>query len=149
MSGIQYAGPKISDKTDAIPKLIGILDASPRISDNSEASPKISVCTEPKKVGPCKGAIPRYYYNSSTETCKDFLWGGCKSNGNNFGTLMDCEDTCITCRLPKKKGRCRGRFPRWYFNAARNQCRRFFYGGCGRNANNFRTKYACMRVCVA
>ncbi|CAG4931172.1 unnamed protein product [Parnassius apollo] len=36
---------------------------------------------------------------------------------------------------------------RWYFNAARNRCERFTYGGCSSNHNNFRTKDECNAVC--
>uniref|UniRef100_A0A803TJA9 BPTI/Kunitz inhibitor domain-containing protein n=1 Tax=Anolis carolinensis TaxID=28377 RepID=A0A803TJA9_ANOCA len=47
------------------------------------------------------------------------------------------------CKLPKKIGRCKASFPRFYFDTNRWQCEIFFYGGCGGNANNFLTEDDC------
>ena len=51
----------------------------------------------------------------------------------------------IATILSRRIGRCRAAFPRFYFDGAR--CRRFTYGGCGGNGNNFRTEGECTRVC--
>ena len=51
-------------------------------------------CCLPKKVGPCKASIPRYYYNKDTEQCEAFTYGGCKGNRNNFKTLKQCNRVC-------------------------------------------------------
>ena len=51
------------------------------------------------------------------------------------------------CNLPRVVGRCRAAFPRWYFNRATGRCQRFIFGGCGGNANNFKTKAQCERTC--
>ncbi|XP_035675275.1 uncharacterized protein LOC118415011 [Branchiostoma floridae] len=51
-------------------------------------------CLDPKKVGPCKALIPRVFFNKETGQCEDFTWGGCQSNGNNFKTMEECENTC-------------------------------------------------------
>ncbi|XP_072910318.1 PI-stichotoxin-She2a-like [Hemitrygon akajei] len=51
-------------------------------------------CSDPKKEGPCKAYIPRYYYNAQTRKCIKFIYGGCGANGNNFVKLNDCIALC-------------------------------------------------------
>uniref|UniRef100_K1RCH9 Tissue factor pathway inhibitor 2 n=1 Tax=Magallana gigas TaxID=29159 RepID=K1RCH9_MAGGI len=51
------------------------------------------------------------------------------------------------CSLRPDVGECEGICPRFYYDARRRTCRRFNYGCCGGNANNFKTKALCQRVC--
>nr|XP_060644181.1 BPTI/Kunitz domain-containing protein-like [Anolis sagrei ordinatus] len=51
------------------------------------------------------------------------------------------------CTLPKRNGRCRGSFPRFYFNFESKKCEKFLYGGCGGNKNNFLTQDECFSKC--
>uniref|UniRef100_A0A673C5K2 BPTI/Kunitz inhibitor domain-containing protein n=1 Tax=Sphaeramia orbicularis TaxID=375764 RepID=A0A673C5K2_9TELE len=46
----------------------------------------------------------------------------------------------VLCRLPMKVGSCRAAFPRFFYNVTDQTCRRFTYGGCDANSNNFETK---------
>uniref|UniRef100_A0A8C3IV38 BPTI/Kunitz inhibitor domain-containing protein n=1 Tax=Chrysemys picta bellii TaxID=8478 RepID=A0A8C3IV38_CHRPI len=46
------------------------------------------------ELGPCKGQIPRFFYNPASRTCKSFIYGGCRGNGNNFRTLLECQQAC-------------------------------------------------------
>ncbi|KAK7473995.1 hypothetical protein BaRGS_00034764 [Batillaria attramentaria] len=62
----------------------------------AKKSKQDSICRLPKKVGLCKAAFPRYYYDSQTNACEFFIYGGCGKNGNNFETLAECEATCLT-----------------------------------------------------
>ena len=67
------------------------------------------VCKQPRKVGPCRAAIKRYFYNSKTKNCEEFSWGGCQPNDNNFKSLAECHSTCggnffINIYWTKKKG---------------------------------------------
>ncbi|RVE57071.1 hypothetical protein OJAV_G00212720 [Oryzias javanicus] len=51
------------------------------------------------------------------------------------------------CLAPKKVGRCRGSFPRWYYNAASQKCEKFLFGGCRGNQNNYLTEEECTKAC--
>ena len=44
--------------------------------------------------GHCKGYQPRFYFNGVE--CVPFIYGGCGGNGNNFGTLKNCQIRCFT-----------------------------------------------------
>ncbi|XP_013413857.1 putative Kunitz-type serine protease inhibitor [Lingula anatina] len=54
----------------------------------------VDVCREPKVVGHCRGYYTKYYFNSESNTCEEFIYGGCGGNGNNFGSLQDCQSAC-------------------------------------------------------
>lgn len=51
-------------------------------------------CTQPKRIGVCKAAIKKWYYNNWKKTCEVFYWGGCDPNDNNFPSKQECEETC-------------------------------------------------------
>ncbi|CAN8032159.1 unnamed protein product [Ixodes persulcatus] len=118
------------------------------------------VCKRPAKTGMCAGYFPRWFFNTKTGKCEEFVYGGCQSNGNNFVTLEQCQYTCPnttltvpgghgndTCSLPKKVGPCRAAMPRYYFDVTTGKCEQFIYGGCEGNANNFHTLKQCQRTC--
>ncbi|KAL1443251.1 hypothetical protein MTO96_007532, partial [Rhipicephalus appendiculatus] len=117
----------------------------------STCVPTNPVCYEPKKVGPCKAYVPRYFYNTTTKFCERFIYGGCQANGNNFPELEVCLKTCTrkdsVCYQAKDKGPCFGYFPRYYYNTTTNTCEEFIYGGCKGNANNFETLRQCQTKC--
>nr|XP_028564608.1 carboxypeptidase inhibitor SmCI-like [Podarcis muralis] len=51
------------------------------------------------------------------------------------------------CKLPTEIGKCKGIFPRFYFDLHTRKCEKFVYGGCGGNANNFRNPVDCIWEC--
>ncbi|GAA6077564.1 tissue factor pathway inhibitor a isoform X1, partial [Tachysurus ichikawai] len=51
------------------------------------------------------------------------------------------------CHLGDEPGPCRALVPRYFFDSKVNECRRFFYGGCFGNANNFKTLKECKDRC--
>ena len=125
------------------------------IPDSAEPN----VCKREKFTGPCRASMPRWYWDHKECECKQFTYGGCQSNGNNFETKTECKIECgnlpctrgseITdlCMRPKHTGRCFADFSKWYWNKDSCSCERFTYGGCGSNGNNFRTKEACAEKC--
>ena len=44
--------------------------------------------------GRCLAAKPRVYFDSSDGQCKDFIYGGCEGNANNFRNKEECEELC-------------------------------------------------------
>uniref|UniRef100_A0A915K2K7 BPTI/Kunitz inhibitor domain-containing protein n=1 Tax=Romanomermis culicivorax TaxID=13658 RepID=A0A915K2K7_ROMCU len=51
-------------------------------------------CNLQLSAGPCRGHIPRYYYNAAQGQCLPFTYGGCQGNENNFTTKEKCEAAC-------------------------------------------------------
>jgi len=106
-----------------------------------------SVCELPAKPGLCEAYFKRWFFNFKKNTCDEFVYGGCDGNANNFKTKKDCEGACSVCELPKEPGPCKGAFPRWFFNSKSDLCKKFTYGGCNGNANNFMMKNECVNMC--
>ena len=52
------------------------------------------VCSLSPEVGPCRAAFRRYFYNSTSDQCEQFIYGGCQGNDNNFETVEECEAKC-------------------------------------------------------
>ncbi len=44
--------------------------------------------------GTCRAAIPRIYYDTTTGECRNFTYGGCGGNQNNFESIEQCNDVC-------------------------------------------------------
>ncbi|XP_044029133.1 kunitz-type serine protease inhibitor bitisilin-3-like isoform X2 [Siniperca chuatsi] len=63
---------------------------------------RIEICKVQPKTGPCKARFKRYFYNSSSNSCKVFIYGGCRGNLNNFQSETECMQRCHTEEwLPK------------------------------------------------
>lgn len=60
-------------------------------------------CLLPKEPGPCRMRLERFYYNAKTDTCEEFVFGGCKGNDNSFGFKETCEEACKSVPLAKKQ----------------------------------------------
>uniref|UniRef100_H3B2V2 Collagen type XXVIII alpha 1 chain n=1 Tax=Latimeria chalumnae TaxID=7897 RepID=H3B2V2_LATCH len=57
--------------------------------------------------------------------------------------------TTDRCQLQKEEGLCRNFIVKWYYDAEKNSCTRFWYGGCGGNSNRFNTQDECEKTCVS
>ncbi|EPY84340.1 kunitz-type protease inhibitor 2 isoform 2 [Camelus ferus] len=126
-------------------------------------------CQVSKIVGRCRAAIPRWWYNVTDRSCQQFVYGGCEGNDNNYMTKEECLAKCAGVTAPRNQdsndpsddifnyeeyctaeavtGPCRAAFPRWYFNAEKNSCDNFIYGGCRGNKNSYPSKEECMQRC--
>ncbi|KAJ7381019.1 hypothetical protein OS493_004614 [Desmophyllum pertusum] len=108
------------------------------------------VCSLPKLPGVCLGYFPKWFYDSESRKCKPFIYGGCQGNANNFESDEECKKTCsvdVVCKLQPEVGRCKGYFPRYFYNHTSGQCDKFIYGGCEGNNNRFHTLELCQKKC--
>ncbi|GBN70970.1 hypothetical protein AVEN_260925-1, partial [Araneus ventricosus] len=69
-----------------------------------------------------------------------------KGNGTKDSMIKDNKNGI--CKLPMEKGHCKALFIRYYYDANAGACDSFDYGGCGGNANNFKTKSDCEKACA-
>jgi len=52
------------------------------------------LCRLPLETGPCRGTIPRWYFNARRGRCEEFVFGGCQGNANNFVNEQECAQRC-------------------------------------------------------
>ena len=62
--------------------------------NNQGGSSSSRVCHLPPVEGNCRARKERWYYNKYKNKCETFYYGGCGGNGNNFGSLGECERYC-------------------------------------------------------
>ncbi|CAI5778610.1 papilin-like isoform X2 [Podarcis lilfordi] len=108
------------------------------------------ICKLPKETGPCKAAMPRYYYNPATKTCEVFVYGGCEGNENRFESLSECEHACKKpdiCRLPSNPGEGDHSIHLFHYSRLGAGCYPFTYRGHKGNANRFATLVECEETC--
>ncbi|XP_072031734.1 papilin-like isoform X2 [Amphiura filiformis] len=121
--------------------------------DDMNELPQEDLCMQPKVIGPCKAAIPSYYYNIESGSCEHFLYGGCRGNNNRFRSPQECDIMCSTvnkdpCTLPRDPGRCNKTPTRmYYFDQSSGLCEQFYYSGCHGNPNRFRDIRSCQETC--
>ncbi|RNA30102.1 papilin isoform X1, partial [Brachionus plicatilis] len=59
-----------------------------------EIPKKKEICYSNKALGPCDQFQIRWHYDPETQSCKDFHYGGCLGNDNNFFSLLECKNFC-------------------------------------------------------
>ncbi|XP_027428582.2 kunitz-type protease inhibitor 1 isoform X2 [Zalophus californianus] len=62
-------------------------------------------------------------------------------------TVLSPKQTEEYCLASSKVGRCRGSFPRWYYDPKEQICKSFVYGGCLGNKNNYLREEECKLAC--
>jgi len=122
-----------------------------------------SVCQQPKASGRCRGFQKKFYFNSNSGGCDEFVYTGCQGNENRFDSLDECETTCSSqdrssdliasknaniCEQPVLIGRCKSRMEKYYFDKNTGRCNKFYYSGCGGGSNMFDTSAECQDSCV-
>lgn len=59
------------------------------------------VCNEPVTTGPCTDWQTKYYFNTASQACEPFTYGGCDGTGNRFSDLFECQTVCLAGREPR------------------------------------------------
>ncbi|KAM9841687.1 kunitz-type serine protease inhibitor A-like [Aulostomus maculatus] len=98
----------------------------------------------------CLGYFPHFFYNSTSQTCEGFVYGGCGGTGNNFETERECQLACQPnelCQAKPDPGPCKAFMPQYHFNSTSKMCEMFIYGGCLGNQNRFSTEEMCLEAC--
>uniref|UniRef100_A0A667FX44 Kunitz-type protease inhibitor 1 n=2 Tax=Lynx canadensis TaxID=61383 RepID=A0A667FX44_LYNCA len=70
-----------------------------------------------------------------------------ESTANVTVTVLSAKQTEEYCLASNKVGRCRGSFPRWYYDPTEQICKSFIYGGCLGNKNNYLREEECKLAC--
>ena len=52
------------------------------------------ICSLPAVTGLCRAYFTRYFYNTSSARCDEFVYGGCGGNKNNFIKKAHCKAKC-------------------------------------------------------
>lgn len=79
-----------------------ILTASLLMGCGHVSAPPVSTidpCLLKPDPGYCKAAFPRYYFESSTQSCASFTWGGCGGQ-MPFETMESCRTACEKASNP-------------------------------------------------
>ncbi|KAM9294192.1 kunitz-type protease inhibitor 1 [Gastrophryne carolinensis] len=87
-------------------------------------------CFAEKKTGRCRGSFKRWWFNSETNECESFTFGGCLPNKNNYVRQEDCTLACVDLSGESDrsgKGRrmqpvCDGHCHPWQFRCADGCC---------------------------
>uniref|UniRef100_A0A3B3XD86 BPTI/Kunitz inhibitor domain-containing protein n=1 Tax=Poecilia mexicana TaxID=48701 RepID=A0A3B3XD86_9TELE len=53
-----------------------------------------NICLLPRDEGPCDNWMVRFTYDYSSGKCKEFWYGGCHGNANNFRSMEACRTEC-------------------------------------------------------
>ncbi|XP_052432894.1 kunitz-type protease inhibitor 2-like isoform X1 [Carassius gibelio] len=73
-------------------KAVPSKNKDPDVPNSSKSSEE--TCAAPSDSGPCRAAFPMFYFDSSTQSCKSFIYGGCKGNLNRYNTEEECMAAC-------------------------------------------------------
>jgi spondin-1 len=60
---------------------------------HSRSSAK-ETCALDLEPGLCRGYFNRWFFNTSSGICEEFVYGGCRGNGNNFDSVEKCDEVC-------------------------------------------------------
>ena len=65
--------------------------------DPPVSSRTASDCLKPLTRSRCRASLLRYYYNTETQSCQEFSFGGCDSDdhSNRFDSLAECQQVCV------------------------------------------------------
>ncbi|XP_038104409.1 papilin isoform X3 [Culex quinquefasciatus] len=143
-----------------------------------QCPPKVEkdVCFQPAEIGECQNYTAHWYFDTKESRCRQFYYGGCGGNGNNFVDEEACNQRCVHGGEPKPEpqvpepqpqpeqpGRfdirycflepdagdreCKQYERRYHYDRNSGTCMDFTYTGCAGNENNFRSFEECDHAC--
>ncbi|XP_026579404.1 BPTI/Kunitz domain-containing protein-like isoform X1 [Pseudonaja textilis] len=83
-------------------------------------------------------------------------WTRCLHDGScpemekccSYGCALYCmKPVTDLCQLPSEPGPCDLKVKRWFYDPKIQRCKKFTYGGCAGNANNFKKHLECRLRC--
>ncbi len=113
-------------------------------------------CNLVPKAGPCEAAFPKYYFDHQTQSCQQFLWGGCQGVVP-FNTLEQCQQTCEQPRSSDHQSLCEQLGGQWLDqyqeceNIKDQDCTQILggtYDSCASACRHQPSTRACIQVCV-
>ncbi|XP_055613416.1 papilin-like isoform X1 [Uranotaenia lowii] len=133
------------------------------------------ICFQPAEIGECQNYTAHWYFDTKEARCRQFYYGGCGGNGNNFGDEQACINRCVhggekpaeperphvpetpvrerfdtqSCFLEMDSGNreCTEWERRYFYDRSSGTCTEFTYTGCGGNENNFHSFEECDGAC--
>ena len=92
---------KVSRNEERINDLEDRLDRNPvvELSELKSSQNEASTCEQEAEQGNCFASMPRWYYDNNSKICKQFMYGGCGGNENNFHTEEACLSRCHSQHL--------------------------------------------------
>uniref|UniRef100_A0A914XTC4 BPTI/Kunitz inhibitor domain-containing protein n=1 Tax=Panagrolaimus superbus TaxID=310955 RepID=A0A914XTC4_9BILA len=116
----------------------------------------VDACVMPPDSGKCRNFVTRWFYNAEKGSCREFTYGSCGGNANNFADKAICEARCVPsinailpqrCNYPKDEGFGIEYHPKWYFNGRNLRCEQMVFRGSGGNDNQFSSQRDCDLSC--
>ncbi|CAD6186620.1 unnamed protein product [Caenorhabditis auriculariae] len=104
--------------------------------------------------------LTRFYFNPVEGDCFPFDYRGAQGNENNFLTKKMCQETCKPsssnkylefaasfCLMRADPGPCGRKIKRYSYDRRTGTCKKFIFGGCQGNLNNFESLEKCTEIC--
>nr|P86964.1 RecName: Full=BPTI/Kunitz domain-containing protein 3; AltName: Full=Nacre serine protease inhibitor 2; Short=NSPI2; Flags: Precursor [Pinctada maxima] len=92
----------------------------------------------------------RFFFNSTSGNCEQFVYYGRGGNRNNFRDVFKCMKSCgckqqrnggVPCNPPSQP------VVRYYYDTFTKLCNTFQHTGCGGNSNHFKDWNDCFFTC--
>ncbi|KAM9468978.1 kunitz-type protease inhibitor 2 [Clarias gariepinus] len=65
-----------------------------KVVDSKKTDEDREACFVPADAGPCRAAFRMFYYEPRTQSCREFIYGGCRGNKNRYSTPEECMSNC-------------------------------------------------------
>ncbi|KAL6089917.1 hypothetical protein STEG23_027229 [Scotinomys teguina] len=134
--------------------LLLLMGSARGLASASAQGNNLGICLLPMDRGPCRAVIPRIFYDRNQQTCREFKYGGCLGNANNFHSQELCEHTCghiqkvpTVCRLELKTYPCDKPNVQYFFNLNTMTCETLKPGLCSTSMNIFPDEKTCKNFC--